>query len=107
MNRAPGECGMGCLAFPENKRDIKCIQCSQAIAQSDLSAVNQYKSNIIEASREKCFDAALLAAFISRQTRGGVELDGTDGWIDCHNNPSQRCYGIMHMPECKFIVYTL
>ena len=39
-----------------------------------------------------------LAAFISRQIQGGAELDGTDGWIDCHNS-KQRCFGLMHTPE--------
>jgi len=38
------------------------------------------------AADEKCFPAPLLAAFILRQVQGGAELDGTDGWKDCHNS---------------------
>ena len=63
---------------------------------------NPNKDNIIAAANDKCFDAAILAAFISRQTRGGSDLDGTDGWIPCHNDPYQKCFGIMHMSQGKF-----
>ena len=62
---------------------------------------NPDKDNIIAAANDKCFDAAILAAFISRQTRGGSELDGTDGWIPCHNDAYQKCFGIMHMSQSK------
>ena len=102
MNQGNGECGMECVEFPENLRGSECVECSKSIAEQDLEEVNKYKENIITAADETCFDAAILAAFISRQTRGGSELEGTDGWIPCHNNPDQQCFGIMHMAECKF-----
>ena len=36
----------------------------------------QYQGNIIKAANEKCFDANLLAAFVSRVTNGGLDLQG-------------------------------
>ena len=76
-------------------------ECSMSIAEQYLNDLNEYKNNIITAAKDNCFDAALLAAFISRQTRGGYDLYGTDGWIPCHNDPYYKCFGIMHIPECK------
>lgn len=104
MNQGNGMCGMGCFGYPESMRDSECVECSKSIAEQYLDDLNEYKNNIIAAAKDKCFDAALLAAFISRQTRGGYELYGTDGWIPCHNDPFWKCYGIMHIPECKFKV---
>lgn len=101
LNQNAGMCGMTCTAFPEDVRGSECFECSKSIAEQDLDEVNKYKDNIIAAANDKCFDAAILAAFISRQTRGGIELDGTDGWIPCHSDPSLKCFGIMHMDESK------
>ena len=101
MDQANGECGMECPESPENLRGSECIECSKSIAEQDLENVNQYKENIITAADETCFDPSILAAFISRQTRGGSKLDGTSGWIPCNNNADQQCFGIMHIPECK------
>lgn len=103
MNQSNGMCGMDCLEFPENLRGSECVDCSKFIAEQDLEEMNKHKQNIITAANETCFDPALLAAFISRQTRGGSELAGTDGWIPCHNDPDQQCFGIMHMADCKFM----
>ena len=102
MDQSNGECGMECIENPETLRGPDCVECSKSIAQQDLETMDQYKQNIITAANDTCFDPAILAAFISRQTRGGSELDGTDGWIPCNNNPNQQCFGIMHIPECKF-----
>ena len=102
LDQNAGMCGMSCLAMPETARGADCAECSKSIAEQDLEEVNKYKDNIIAAANDKCFDAAILAAFISRQTRGGTELDGTDGWIPCHgNDPNIKCFGIMHMDESK------
>ena len=101
LNQFGGICGMGCAYSKEKQRGPECRECSQTIAEIYLDDINKYKNNIITAAKEKCFDAALLAAFISRQTRGGSELNGSDGWKPCHNS-QQQCFGIMHMPECKF-----
>ena len=32
-------------------------------------------------------------------TRAGKSLENTNGWIQCRSDPSQMCYGIMHIPE--------
>ena len=32
-------------------------------------------------------------------TRAGKSLENTDGWVPCQSDPSQKCYGIMHIPE--------
>ena len=95
-----GICGIGCGFLNETDRGQNCIDCSHQIAKRDLGVMDKYKANITLAANEKCFPAPLLAAFISRQTQGGAELDGTDGWIDCHNS-NQRCFGLMHTPQCK------
>ena len=101
MSQGNGECGMECEEFPENLRGSECVECSKFIAEQDLEEMEKYKQNILTAANDKCFDPALLAAFVSRQTRAGSELEGTDGWIPCHNDPDQQCFGIMHMAECK------
>ena len=102
-NQIAGMCGMGCYPYPETIRGTDCVECSKLIAEQDLDEVNKYKDNIIAAANDKCFDAAILAAFISRQTRGGTDLDGTDGWIPCHKDPYLKCFGIMHMSERKVL----
>ena len=95
---------MGCETHPETARPPTCVKCSKAIAEIDLKAMAKYKKNITEAANEECFPSAILAAFISRETRGGVELDGTNGWMTCRNGHYRddhlmECYGIMHLPE--------
>ena len=97
------KCGtsiMSCPGYPEHIRGSECHECSMSIAEQYLDDLNEYKNNIITATKDKCFDPALLAAFISRQTRGGYDLYGTDGWIQCHNDHASKCFGIMHIPEC-------
>ena len=32
-------------------------------------------------------------------TRAGKSLENTDGWVPCQSDSSQKCYGIMHIPE--------
>ena len=64
-----------------------------------MTALEKYRANITEAANAKCFSADLLTGFISRVTNGGQDLDGSLGWIPCHNNPSQQCFGIMNL--CK------
>ena len=70
--------------------------------------MNKYKKNITEVAQEKCFPAAIIAAFISRETRGGVENLGADGWWQCQNEHFYNghfieCFGIMHLPEGKYL----
>ena len=115
-------CGTGCVFDKENEREEHCIDCSHQIAERDLDVLAKYKTNITTAAEEKCFPAALLAAFISRQTMAGAEIEtegrdydagppesigapGTGGWLYCHNS-HYMCYGLMHMPESEFILYS-
>ena len=92
-------CGETCPEYPENSRSFECVECSSQIAAADLEALEMFKYNITEAAKAKCFNAALLAGFISRQTRGGKLLDGTNGWIPCNNKANGNCFGIMHMND--------
>ena len=99
-------CGLGCAVSNERDRDEYCVDCSYQIASRDLDALAKYKQNITIASEAKCFPASLLAAFISRQTMAGAELDGTNGWINCHNTDNQfMCFGLMHTNQSKIYVY--
>ena len=97
-------CGMGCETSPETDRPSNCIKCSKAIADIDIMTINKYWSNITQVANEKCFPAAIIAAIISRETRGGIEHLDEDGWSLCQNahyyfDHYQRCYGIMHLPD--------
>ena len=91
------------MTHPETARPEHCIKCSWAIAAIDLPEVDKYKESIIKAANERCFPAAIIAAFISRETRGGVKYLNDDGWWQCnnhfHNARYLECYGIMHLPE--------
>ena len=95
-----------CPGFPEQNRDQKeCAEYSQQIAALDLEAMGTFKQNITEAANAKCFNAALLAGFISRQTQGGKKLkDHSNGWIPCDNPGNGNCYGIMHMNNNSMLV---
>ena len=32
-------------------------------------------------------------------TRAGKFLENTNGWVPCQSDSSQKCFGIMHIPE--------
>ena len=102
---------MGCASQTETDRGENCIACSKQIAARDLDVLAKYKTNITTAAEEKCFPAALLAAFISRATMAsveietkGVEYQGTQGWLYCHHS-HKMCYGLMRLPESEFFLY--
>ena len=106
-NPADSDC-TGCVTYPETDRPSHCIECSQALAAIHLPAVNKYWYNITEVAQEKCFPAAIIAAIISRETSGGVENLGADGWWRCQNDHFYNghfieCFGIMHLPEGKYL----
>ena len=90
-------CEGNCPGHPEYDRDQNCVECSNQIAVSHLQDMEVFKQNITEAATAKCFNAALLAGFISRQTQAGKLLQSTNGWIPCDNSANGNCYGIMHM----------
>ena len=93
------KCGSACSQLHEQTRSEECVECAKLIAASHESALGKYFANITEAANAKCFSADLLTGFISRVTNGGQDLDGSLGWIPCHNNPSEQCFGIMNL--CK------
>ena len=120
MEHHPQEdCGMNCETHPETARTLDCIKCSWYKASIDLPHIDKYKSNITQVAEEKCFPASIIAAFISRETRGGIEhledFEGVPGWGVCQNvhykvdvGRNERCYGIMHLPEGYYLMfYTL
>ena len=90
-------CGSTCSQVSEGARGAECVECSKEIAASHVVALEKYRDNIIEAANSKCFSADLLAGFISRVTNGGLDIEGTDGWIPCHNDPTTQCFGIMNI----------
>ena len=83
----------------EQTRSEECVECSKRIAESHFFAMAEYFSNITDAAIAKGFSLELLAGYISRVTNGVHDLDGSLGWIPCHNNPSKQCFGIMNI--CK------
>lgn len=96
-------CEGTCPGYPEQDRAQKCVECSNQIAASHLQDMEVFKQNITDAATAKCFNAALLAGFISRQTEAGKLLQGTNGWIPCDNSANGICYGIMHMNNISMI----
>merc|ERR1719309_920145 len=58
-----------------------------------------YQENITIAANYKCIETSLIAGYISRVSRAGKALDGTDGWRPCDTDVAMRCYGIMQIPE--------
>ena len=93
------ECLKNCPEHPETNRTIHCARCSQRIAALHLQDMEIFRHNITEAANAKCFNAALLAGFISRQTQAGTRLHGTNGSIPCDNSANENCFGIMHMKQ--------
>ncbi|XP_076807055.1 lysozyme g-like [Clavelina lepadiformis] len=53
------------------------VRASRQMARNDLSRINNYKSNIINAARNYNMDPAVVAGIISRESRGGVALSST------------------------------
>ena len=95
---------MGCAYYTESDREENCIDCSKQISKRDLDLLDKYKANITTAAHDRCFPPALLAAFISKQTKAGVELEngfeyeGTEGWLHCHYS-HKKCFCLMRLPE--------
>ena len=101
---------MGCAFYTESDREENCIDCSKQISKRDLDLLDKYKANITTAAHERCFPSALLAAFISKQTKAGAELEngfeyeGTEGWLHCHY-AHKKCFGLMRLPESEYTHY--
>ncbi|XP_061839920.1 lysozyme g-like [Nerophis lumbriciformis] len=76
-------------AGPETSRQdnlsVTGVPASHAMAQTDLSRMNQYKSIITQVGNEKGIAPALIAGIVSRESRAGNTLnngwgDGGNGW---------------------------
>uniref|UniRef100_H0WKB8 Lysozyme g2 n=1 Tax=Otolemur garnettii TaxID=30611 RepID=H0WKB8_OTOGA len=58
---------------------ISCgIRGSEMFVEMDLRAINPYQTLIKEVGQRHCVDPAVIAAIISRESRGGTTL--RDGW---------------------------
>ncbi|XP_064161693.1 lysozyme g-like [Anguilla rostrata] len=58
------------------------VSASHELARTDLSRVNQYKDAIQRAAQAHQIDPAVVAAIISRETRGGSPHVMSNGWGD-------------------------
>ncbi|XP_019614501.1 PREDICTED: lysozyme g-like isoform X2 [Branchiostoma belcheri] len=68
----------------QDKLTIKGPAASQKMAKTDKKNVDKYKDIIKKVAKEKNIDPAIIAAIISRETRGGTLLDN-NGWGDNGN----------------------
>ncbi|XP_060783349.1 lysozyme g-like [Neoarius graeffei] len=53
---------------------VKGVEASYKMAETDLKRVDKYKTIILNVGRAKQMDPAVIAAIISRETRGGLYL---------------------------------
>ncbi|XP_061767553.1 lysozyme g-like [Nerophis ophidion] len=77
--------GAGPDTSQQDKLSVTGVEASQAMAQTDLYRMNQYKSIITQVGNEKGIAPALIAGIISRESRAGNALnngwgDGGNGW---------------------------
>ena len=68
------------------------VQASREMANHDLACMTTYKTIIGNVARRRNVDPALIAAIISRETRGGAAISGTNGWGDNGNG-----FGLMQV----------
>ncbi|XP_077460769.1 lysozyme g-like [Stigmatopora argus] len=68
------------------------VPASETMANTDLGSVNKYKLIIQKVGAQKRIDPAIIAAIISRESRGGKVLK--DGWGD-HGN----AWGLMQVDK--------
>ena len=62
------------------------------MAQRDGQFIQEYKPLIISVSRELRVEPAVIAAIISRESRGGTAIRQTGGWGDNGN-----AFGLMQV----------
>ncbi|XP_061767419.1 lysozyme g-like [Nerophis ophidion] len=84
--------GAGPETSRQDKLSVTGVAASQAMAQTDLSRMNQYKSIITQVGNEKGIAPALIAGIISRESRAGNALN--NGWGD-HGN----AWGLMQVDK--------
>ncbi|XP_040891946.1 lysozyme g-like [Toxotes jaculatrix] len=80
----------------QDKLKFSGLRASYAMAESDLIQMNNYKTIIKNAAREKEIDPALIAAIISRSCRAGKTLTGGKGCYD-EKRKDYNTYGLMQL----------
>ncbi|CAL8383212.1 unnamed protein product [Boreogadus saida] len=76
------------------------VQASEKMAKHDLACMRTYRTIIGNVARRRNVDPALIAAIISRESRGGAAISGNNGWC-----PRRKGFGLMqvdidsHEPE--------
>ncbi|XP_077338852.1 uncharacterized protein LOC143983254 isoform X2 [Lithobates pipiens] len=84
--------GASCATAKQDKLKVCGVEASRRLAQNDLGRINKYKSNILSVAKQKNTDPSIIAAIMSRESRGGSVLK--DGWGD-HNNG----FGLMQVDK--------
>ncbi|XP_043113702.1 lysozyme g-like [Puntigrus tetrazona] len=74
----------------QDRLNIKGVEASKKLAETDLARMENYKCMIIKVGRAKQMDPAVIAAIISRESRAGAALQGE--WGD-HGN----AFGLMQV----------
>ncbi|XP_019631534.1 PREDICTED: teneurin-3-like isoform X1 [Branchiostoma belcheri] len=78
----------------QDKLKIEGPAASQKMAKTDQKNVDKYKDIIMEVAKEKNIDPAIIAAIISRETRGGTQLK-QDGF----GRYDENGFGIMQVDK--------
>ncbi|KAJ8260386.1 hypothetical protein GJAV_G00181510 [Gymnothorax javanicus] len=76
----------------QDNLSVQGVDASFELAKTDLERVNQYRAAIFSAAKNTQVHPAVIAAIISRETRGGSPHVMNDGWGD-HGN----AYGLMQV----------
>ena len=86
-----------------DKGSNECIDCSHQIARTHIPVLDGMKDNIRNAAKTFGVDEYIIAAFISKMTNAGLDLDDK-GYMPCASNiPSTtKCFGVMRVPEDRF-----
>ncbi|XP_054634371.1 lysozyme g-like [Dunckerocampus dactyliophorus] len=84
--------GAGKKTSGQDQLSFTGVAASHAMAQTDLSKMNNYKINITKVGEETGLDPAIIAGIISRESRAGNAL--TDGWGDNGN-----AWGLMQVDK--------
>ncbi|XP_062389593.1 lysozyme g-like [Sardina pilchardus] len=67
-------------ACEDGDKKISGRRASRQLAKTDLQRMNSYKDTIIKVGRDTGVDPAVIAAVISRASRGGSEYVLVNGW---------------------------
>ncbi|CAL8400961.1 unnamed protein product [Arctogadus glacialis] len=67
-------------------------EASKKMASEDLARMRTYKTIIGNVARKHNVDPALIAAIISRESRGGAAISGNNGWCS-----KRKSFGLMQV----------